>query len=505
MIQCVGTHTEKLVICDVGIYGINLCSMPSFPRTLADLKTGDGAMSSSQSFYGSLKELRRATLSIPNRLRSILKDAEFVQEVAAEYKLPLVANERCGSWYIPSEMKVGSAYFKSTDGHMGQWTLSLRRLNLSVLDTVGQHRGCIVVDSTRRGKVMPDAFSKTVPIWCAVINRALFPEQRQLHHFQLPRLDLPASEISQIESRLDDFLRGFRDLGLDLAALRQRLGRPIRLQWVIGHSTHTLSAYDSNVEERDTSCHNVILCSASRRVEGAEMSEAGYIQGAGDDSEGWSRGLTPQMFWRHKDMLLQAQEDELPELIKELFLEEAIIRKPHDAVLIEPTKNLYIGSQTGFEDELDFDLVITCNNSEPDTQDGPKQLNVKCNSGKIGSRELRHKLHAVKSCAASALERNPACRILIICKTGKDLSVGVALMLLCLFYFCDGRCLYEAHGDDVSAMRGTTNIPSGFQQRQKVDKGFIRQRLAWITSSVPAANPSRSTLQSINAYLMNRP
>lgn len=29
------------------------------------------------------------------------------------------------------------------------------------------------MDSTRAGKRMPDALSKTVPIWCAVVNRAI--------------------------------------------------------------------------------------------------------------------------------------------------------------------------------------------------------------------------------------------------------------------------------------------------------------------------------------------
>jgi len=32
----------------------------------------------------------------------------------------------------------------------------------------------ILVDSTRAGKRLPDALSKTVPIWCAVINRATY-------------------------------------------------------------------------------------------------------------------------------------------------------------------------------------------------------------------------------------------------------------------------------------------------------------------------------------------
>ena len=31
----------------------------------------------------------------------------------------------------------------------------------------------IVVDSTRRGKRYPDALSKTIPLWCAVINTSI--------------------------------------------------------------------------------------------------------------------------------------------------------------------------------------------------------------------------------------------------------------------------------------------------------------------------------------------
>lgn len=42
----------------------------------------------------------------------------------------------------------------------------------------------LLVDSTRAGKRMPDALSKTVPIWCAVINRAVslrYPELARFH------------------------------------------------------------------------------------------------------------------------------------------------------------------------------------------------------------------------------------------------------------------------------------------------------------------------------------
>ena len=105
-------------------------------------------------FSKTLGELKRSTLSIRNRLQSIQKDADFAQRVADAYGRPLVANERCGSWYIHPKHKSGSAYFKSTDGHTGVWKLSTRRLNLHLLEIIGQNDGCIIVDSTRRGKSM---------------------------------------------------------------------------------------------------------------------------------------------------------------------------------------------------------------------------------------------------------------------------------------------------------------------------------------------------------------
>lgn len=113
----------------------------SYPQ-LSDLIFNNA---SNNSFNKVLGELKRSTLSIPNRLRSIKQDANFVSEVAAAYELPLVANERCGSWYISPEQKKQSAYFKSTDGHMAQWSFSLRRLNLQVLETIGKFDGYVLL------------------------------------------------------------------------------------------------------------------------------------------------------------------------------------------------------------------------------------------------------------------------------------------------------------------------------------------------------------------------
>lgn len=109
---------------------------------------------SNTNFSRILGDLKRSNLSITNRLRSIKQDAAFVQAVGQTLELPLVANERCGSWYIDPRLKTASAYFKSTDGHTGQWKFSTRRLNLHLLELIANHNGCVmdrahaVVDQT---------------------------------------------------------------------------------------------------------------------------------------------------------------------------------------------------------------------------------------------------------------------------------------------------------------------------------------------------------------------
>ncbi|KAE8396240.1 tRNA A64-2'-O-ribosylphosphate transferase [Aspergillus alliaceus] len=437
--------------------------------------------SKEQTISQTLSSLRRSALSIANRLHSIETDATFVREVAEYYNLPLVANERCGSWYIPPDAKTGSAYFKSTDGHTGQWDFSFRRLNLQILPIARKHGGCIIVDSTRRGKLMPDSLSKTVPIWCAVINRALFPSDTAYHPVQFPPNFLGASEESQIEHRIDGFVESLKSLKLDLDDLRQQLGRPIRVAWANRSYFHP-----SDLQKGDA--YNLfVLCSASRRVHGAEMSEGGYIQGAGDDSEGWAHGLTPPVFWAHKSTLATTGEEDLPELIEKLVEGHRKLDGGQQATLIAPTGNLYISpTDPRLNEGGAYDLVIDCNGKPEASEGNAKRLNLGCGVSKLGSRDLRKHLHKVLAFVGSQLDSNPSLSLLITCESGKDLSAGALLAILCLCYDDEGKF-------------------AGSHTKNKIDKQFIRQRLAWIVSSKHDVNPSRSTLQSVNAFLMERP
>lgn len=176
----------------------------------------------------------------------------------------------------------------------------------------------------------------------------------------------------------------------------------------------------------------LVLCSASKRVHGAEISEGGYIQGAGDDSEAWAHGLTPPVFWAHKSELLSRPEEELPELIEGLTRTHREQSSDSQATLIAPTRNLFIGQSDPGLTGL-YDLVIDCN-SNAGTAENSKQLNLGCISSKQGGRDLRNHLDKVRAFIESQLGSNPSQSLLVMCESGKDLSAGVLLSIICLFY-----------------------------------------------------------------------
>jgi tRNA A64-2'-O-ribosylphosphate transferase len=85
----------------------------------------------------------------------------------------------------------------------------------------------MLVDSTRSGKRIPDALSKTVPIWCAVINRAVarrFPGALTSdwdNALYTPPGAVSSQEHHQIEVQLDTWAEA---LVVRLCSLAERPG-----------------------------------------------------------------------------------------------------------------------------------------------------------------------------------------------------------------------------------------------------------------------------------------
>ena len=91
-------------------------------------------------------------------------------------------------------------------------------------------------------------------------------------------------------------------------------------------------------------------------------------------------------------------------------------------------------------------------------------------------------------------EESPPVRILVACESGRDISVGVALALLCQFWEARDKC----------GRGGGPLLPRPRRELRDVDvnKAVIKARLGGIMAKFPEANPSRATLQSVNSYLM---
>ncbi|CCH45274.1 tRNA A64-2'-O-ribosylphosphate transferase [Wickerhamomyces ciferrii] len=440
----------------------------------------------------SQRSLKSNIRSTRNRIHSILYDSEWIKEVQESYNLPLIPNERCGLWYVAPHLRKDTAYFKSTDGHTNEWSFSTRRLNFHLLDLMLENNGLIIVDSTRRGKTMPDALSKTIPIWCAVLNYIMFGSNETNNWCFVPPSIISKNEHNSIIKLIPIFAKQVEELGLITKnkLIEKFQGKYIRPLWIYpGLSL----PFEPPIFEDFIP---VINCVASFRADdgkttlrkklndetsGITIAEYQYVQGAADDHELWSFNLTPDLLWQHKEELelnLQIKnDDELIEYIQGLKLESSYESSSTDVVSL--TNDLSIGKVVDDIDPntlLQFDVIILLSKqfNFKNLKDDSKQKTYRyeLSSDKKGSNELRKHVETI----SSQFNGNS----LVLCETGTDLSPAVALLQL------------------------TTKFNTMWEpvlERPIVTKNTIKKHLAKILEK-KKVNPSRATLQSINTYLM---
>ncbi|OJA19419.1 hypothetical protein AZE42_02264 [Rhizopogon vesiculosus] len=450
-------------------------------------------------------ELRKESQDIHNRIHSIAEDAAFVDQVRRSYpSLPLIPNMRCGAWYTDPEtvsFALGPifraavhrdaraqaseerAYFKSTDGHTGNWSFNLRRPNLHVLPLICTHAGLLLVDSTRAGKRMPDALSKTVPIWCAVINRVVLKTTPDVDadawntRLYTPPGVVSAQEHDQIEQRLD----GWAD---DLAAsfyVLPRLKYPLRPIWITP-STTVFPRFSAAHEQR---FYPIICISASKQVlDGVERRVTGfaYIQGSGDDHELWSMGLTPTQFWKYKTDLLRANRPELPVLVQSLISSTdtktlgtlASSASFHPIPIHHVRGQLSVCTHHDLGSSLDSSeyAVVYLSSSEHALKDD-RPARLLCIQTPQGKRGQHHFLHTVLPQAMSfiALNLEKARPVCVACETGTDLGIGVTLAALAKFFDEEGEFHTEQEKNVLS-----TSYRYTLSNKKTIDDAFDSQR-----------------------------
>ncbi|AMD20292.1 HDL452Wp [Eremothecium sinecaudum] len=459
------------------------------------------------------RDIKKEYTSLRNRLQSIILDNKYMcDEVIPSFPdYPIIPNERCGLWYCRPGQYEQTSYFKSTDGHTAIWDFSVRRLNFHLLPTLSKHNGLIIVDSTRRGKKMPDALSKTIPIWCAVLNNLIleFTGNQQQVLFCPPDIVSP-TEYSSIVSKLPHLVEKLKKIdqitGEKLFAMFG--GRTLRPFWVYPGSSLLNVSKDIFTGEMTgakwSPPENVIpliLYTASYQCQDGVDNKNGftYVQGAADDHELWAGGLTSNLLWKHFNVLgdptkseselasycqnlLTSEADNLPVAsnLKSLFKIDVVNSSLHLAAI---RNNTTISKEVAAELEKNYSLTIVCSETVA------MGANVECKSIKIypmnsdskkGSRTLRITLIEIDKLISDHLKNKTP--IMICCNTGRDISVGVVLTILCRHFDLDW-------------------LPA---QQISINKTVVRKHLAKLISHMDGRNlnPSRATLNSINSFLM---
>ena len=415
--------------------------------------------------------------TLRNRLRSIATDAAFVRRLAEAIPLPLVANARAGCWYAKTPRV---ARFKSTDGHRGQWALSLRRLNVEFLRVVLAHNGALLVDATRRGRPLPDALAKTVPIWCCCVNRAAgFADA----------LRLPAcvaeDEVKAIAARLDACVAALKQ---HVPAGDLRLEKPLRCVWVANGDDISTIALPEDATP--------IICVSASAAAGGK-----HLQGAADDEEAWAPpGFTAAVFWRNPHILAGATDDAVEAAVAAAAaaapataLEEA---EPYDYV----APGLAVGSRrAGRPPDVwaAFDAVVNVTQDEYEGMVGDaRYLEIPVAEGKRDRTGLEEHLPAALRFVAARLASGS--RVLIHCAQGRDRSVGVAIAVLVACYDGD-LALDAARCADVVA---SADVRATAALERERGKETLCRLLNVVVSARPRAAPSRATMKKLHRFFM---
>ena len=205
---------------------------------------------------------------------------------------------------------------------------------MHVAEAAATRGGCVVVDATRSStKRFPDSFSKTIPVWAETISRAVArrrgivpptvddddesinPESSHRSTWGSgPHLPVWVgdNERNAIASRMPHFEETLHAVLHDtdvLDALASKLTKPLRCVWVSRENLHSLPCVDVDVSDLDFTPVVLVTASEPMQRHGERRTGEGgvpyaYIPGAGDDEESWARGLTPAVFWAHRETVL---------------------------------------------------------------------------------------------------------------------------------------------------------------------------------------------------------
>ncbi|GAB4852655.1 hypothetical protein Ancab_016870 [Ancistrocladus abbreviatus] len=498
----------------------------------------------------SIKKKQNSTLY--NALRSIYEDSIFVGEIFQLWpELPLVANLRCGLWY--SSKFHSTCYFKSTDGHNNNWSFNTSRLNLHVALLAAQKGGCIIVDSTRKGKRFPDSMSKTIPIWACVLNWSIQNYCNMMDMVPVKdtesntcnanaectkpvsldwdcSLHLPLwvskTEKASIEARLEGWIRQLEASGADIASLAASLKKPLRPLWISQKSVIWLN----EVPDHDSwDFTPIILVSASSSSSVFQQRTSSqfswtYIPGAGDDEESWARGLTPNLFWNHAYDLINLGPDLCNQNVAEIVEKDRVYRAQRGQnapqVTIKPQKCLESSDQPSSVESLQIEHLNLKYDGGSPTEDCKLfwlgLTNISVGTTQLGAPEV----DCILNCDKEMLMSNPSHVYLhlpimnskydrfsllsnlpsAVDFARSNLTRGKTLLVCCHdgedISICVSLVILISLFDD----QGLFDNGRSFKETQ-ITKWEMRRRLVFVCKYVTNARPSRGNLKQVYSFL----
>ena len=274
-----------------------------------------------------------------------------------------------------------------------------------------------------------------------------------------------------------------------------------------GDTTGTTKKREAVFED----AHPIILLTASSSVSTELSSTEGYVQGAADDAENWAMGSTPRLFWANHDALLSEAEADLPSRIAEILARDKMssASPSPSSPGKEVAKNLFVhplplprAQDAANECQVVFLPEVR---KKEDWVVSESRMEAGLGNQRVTSKFLRGALPDICSFVERFLVRHHQLqqdrdqepeqnaserasevvpRIVVACESGKDISLGAALAIRCYLF------------DD----EGNFHMPGS--ERKPLNKVAIRMKLSRMMMAYPDANPHRSTLQSVNSFLM---
>jgi tRNA A64-2'-O-ribosylphosphate transferase len=419
---------------------------------------------------------------------------------------PWLANERCGCWYALPVTKQ-SCYFKSVDGHVNTWSMSTKRLNLQLVHMLKKTGGCFILDASRT-KVFPDSLARTIPLWAAVMNRMVlrFRQERGMEtnptenewdtDLHTP-YTISTEEHATMSSILDARVQELYDSGVLLQPdqLVANVTKPLRPVWITAQdmavatatATEVTGSVMSSLFESWASLskdYHIIVCVSCSTISSLALAQSEqqpqdddddddnddakdntndslnnfvYSPGAGDDEECWARGLSPALFWKHRQKILSTQTCDDADAVMDCLVTTATNKTSaagttgtthdeegqNDGSLSDPlgSMNVHVGSRRAGRppdcwEAVDAVLNVTEQEyvsltNQSGIPENKYYLQLPVEEGKRDKHELERWLSVGIVFAVHHAAQGR--KVLIHCAQGKDRSVAVAMAMVALF------------------------------------------------------------------------